>query len=289
MANDLIGRVPSVKRLLNPTLEAIHALGGRASIVGIVNRIIELLVLSPDVVNIPHGDGRRTELEYKLGWARTYLKTYGLIANSGRGIWSLTPLGQDTHHVDPDEVMRTVLQRNRKARDQTSDRGANGAANSETSQWVTNESTVSDLKTAITRLEVEKRRIEEQHRALVTTLRYFEGAGRGREEPHHQHTDKLPGIPDAIAEILAREGPLHRSVIYDRLVEMGVHIRGRDPVNNVGAHLSIDDRFKNVGRGMWDLSKPGNETAEPERFGTNREPDGIGDENDQDEEDSIAW
>lgn len=176
------------------------------------------------------------------------------------------------------------------------------------------EFTIDTLRTEIRRLEAEKRRIEEQHRALVTTLRYFENPERMAEPPTKLPSSPIPtqgylesservsggrrqrtaepsdsAMRDTMAEILAREGPLHRSAIYDRLVEMGVHIGGRDPVNNVGAHLSIDDRFKNVGRGMWGLSKPGNETAEPERSGTNGEPDDTGDENDQDEEDSIAW
>ncbi len=39
---------------------------------------------------------------------------------------------------------------------------------------VANESTISDLKLAISQLETEKRRINEQLRALVTSLRYFE-------------------------------------------------------------------------------------------------------------------
>ena len=52
---------------------------------------------------------------------------------------------------------------------------------------MTNESTFSDLRAAISRLEAEKRQIEERHRALVTTLRYFENAesseGRPEQEP----------------------------------------------------------------------------------------------------------
>ena len=45
-----------------------------------------------------------TELEYRLGWARTGLKKYGLIDNSERSVWSLTAKGRETKHVDSKEV-----------------------------------------------------------------------------------------------------------------------------------------------------------------------------------------
>ncbi len=55
-------------------------------------------------------------MEYRLAWTRTYLKQYGLIDNSERGVWSLTPLGRKTEAVDPEEVTRTVYQQRRNAR-----------------------------------------------------------------------------------------------------------------------------------------------------------------------------
>ena len=61
-------------RLLNPTLEAIRSLGGSASIAEINNLVIETLDLTTAIAQIPHGLGRMTELEYRLGWSRTYLK-----------------------------------------------------------------------------------------------------------------------------------------------------------------------------------------------------------------------
>ena len=60
-------------------------------------------------------------------------------------------------------------------------------------------------------------------------------------------------LRDAMHDVLSVEHPLHRKVIYERLVEKGVAVNGRNPVNNVGAHLSADDRFKSLGKGMWDL------------------------------------
>ena len=78
--------VPKELDLLNPTLAALHALGGSASKREIANRVIEDMGLSPAITQIPcergkkSGQaGRMTELEYRLSFARTYLKNYCLI------------------------------------------------------------------------------------------------------------------------------------------------------------------------------------------------------------------
>ena len=45
-------------------------------------------------------------MEYRLAWSRTYLKGYGLIDNSERGIWSLTASPRAVTQVDPEAVRR---------------------------------------------------------------------------------------------------------------------------------------------------------------------------------------
>ena len=99
--------------LMNPTLEAIRSSGGSASIKEIAVRVVDIMNLPPETVEVPHGDGRQTKLEYRLGWTRTYLKQYGLIENSERGVWSLTPLGRKIEEVDAEEVRKTVVQQRR--------------------------------------------------------------------------------------------------------------------------------------------------------------------------------
>ena len=109
--------VPKYPDLLNPTLTALHALGGSASIREIVNQVIEDMGLSAAITQVPHGRRSRTELEYQLAWARTYLKNYGLIENSERSVWSLTATGRETQRVEPKEVVRLV-QQSKQARKQ---------------------------------------------------------------------------------------------------------------------------------------------------------------------------
>lgn len=64
--------------------------------------------LPQEIADIPHGSTGRTELEYRSAWARTYLRKVGLIDNSERGIWALTPLGAQTETVDGRKIARDV-------------------------------------------------------------------------------------------------------------------------------------------------------------------------------------
>ena len=107
MANR-VAVVPTYDQLMNPTLVALHALGGSTSIPELVERVIADLRCPREVVEQPHGDRGMTELEYRLAWARTYLKKYGLLDNSSRGVWSLTPKGLETKSVEPREVVKSV-------------------------------------------------------------------------------------------------------------------------------------------------------------------------------------
>lgn len=100
--------VPTFDELMNPTLQALKRLGGSASIDELVPEIVRLLELPQDVADVPHGTSGRTELEYRSAWARTYLRNAGLIENSERGVWALTPLGSQTETVDGRLIAREV-------------------------------------------------------------------------------------------------------------------------------------------------------------------------------------
>lgn len=95
-------------------LEAIHALGGSASIEEQERVVAETLKLTEKEVNEIH-KGNRTKLSYRLAWARNYLKRYGLLDNSKRGIWALPPKGLNVKTVDKDAVKRFVISLDRKS------------------------------------------------------------------------------------------------------------------------------------------------------------------------------
>lgn len=109
--------VPTHDKLLKPTLKALHSLGGSASINELLEQVIEDLHLPQNVVEQPHpGKNNQTELAYRLAWARTYLKKYGLIVNSTRGVWALTPSGHEIEKVDPQTIVRFVREQSVRER-----------------------------------------------------------------------------------------------------------------------------------------------------------------------------
>jgi restriction system protein len=108
--------VPKYDDLFNPLLKTMKELGSSATISELDEAVIKRLHLTDKEIAEQHGDSNKTELQYQLAWTRTYLKVYGLIDNSERGIWVLTPKGKEINPVDPDLVLRKVqeLQRDKR-------------------------------------------------------------------------------------------------------------------------------------------------------------------------------
>lgn len=98
--------------MFNAILAALHELGGSASIEELEQRVSKVINLSDEDLAIPH-DARRSEFSYRLAWARTHLKRFGLLENSARGIWALTTQGQHTNEVDSNSVMRHLRELDR--------------------------------------------------------------------------------------------------------------------------------------------------------------------------------
>lgn len=86
--------VPAYSDLLWPTLQAAIGLGGSASIAELDAAVIEREQLTPAQQSVLLSGGRQALVQNRLAWARTYLKGMGLLANSTRGVWSVTPEGQ---------------------------------------------------------------------------------------------------------------------------------------------------------------------------------------------------
>ena len=93
--------LPSVGDLLEPLFQAFKTLQGAALVAHLDERVADLLDLSPAARSVRHAPGQssRTELAYRLGWARTRLKNRGLIERVERGFWQLTEEGEETDFV----------------------------------------------------------------------------------------------------------------------------------------------------------------------------------------------
>lgn len=99
--------LPKYDQLFNPLLATMKKLGGSASVSELNEEVTKSLNLTDEEIAEPHNE-RMTELQYRLTWTRHYLKAYGVLDNSERGIWVLTPKGIDTNAVDARQVVRFV-------------------------------------------------------------------------------------------------------------------------------------------------------------------------------------
>ena len=115
--------VPTFDTYMNPLLQALGDLGGSGTIEEIAARTAEIVGLSDEQLDVLHNPerGGQTEFEYRLAWTRTYLKKYGLLENSSKGVWALTQKGRLVAQVDPTEVKRFVRDMDREAKVEESD------------------------------------------------------------------------------------------------------------------------------------------------------------------------
>jgi len=108
--------VPPYQQFLWPIVTALRELGDSGSIDEIVSTVLRREDLSDLQQQVLHGDGPQTEIEYRLAWARTYLKGMGLLNNSQRGIWSLTDAGKTVENDEIPELRREYILRLREVR-----------------------------------------------------------------------------------------------------------------------------------------------------------------------------
>ncbi len=103
-------QMPTFDSLMNPLLDALFALGGSGSIDEIYEKVLELENIGEDISSVPHNPDKsnQTEVAYRLAWARTYLKKYGFLENSSRGVWALTTLAKEQKHVAQQDVVKKV-------------------------------------------------------------------------------------------------------------------------------------------------------------------------------------
>lgn len=103
-------KLPTFDELMNPLLQALRILGGSGSIEEIYAKTVEITGLSEDVLAQLHDPAKstQTEVAYRLAWARTYLRKYGLLENSSRGVWSLAEKAKSLEAINPPEVLRHV-------------------------------------------------------------------------------------------------------------------------------------------------------------------------------------
>lgn len=107
--------------LMNPVIQALKKLGGSGTNEEINSKVAEIANIPSEQLEILHNPekGGMTEIEYRLMWTRTYLKIYGVVENSVRGVWSLTEKGSKIEEVDEKDVVRVVRDEMKKKKKET--------------------------------------------------------------------------------------------------------------------------------------------------------------------------
>lgn len=118
--------LPTYDELITPVLYALKDLGGSATIDELNEKVYELTKLPDDILQMPHAENdSRTEIEYRLAWTRTYLKKFGLLDNSERGVWALNKADIDPDTISTKDIVKTVKDKDRQER-QKKKIGTNG-------------------------------------------------------------------------------------------------------------------------------------------------------------------
>ena len=102
-------RIPRYGELITHTFSALKKLGGSGGNNEILKKIIEMLDLPDEVVDITHkGHESVTELDYQAAWARTYLKKYGVIDNISTAVWAITPEFSQIETIDGKQIYTEI-------------------------------------------------------------------------------------------------------------------------------------------------------------------------------------
>ena len=89
--NGLKGEMPTAAELAPFIVRSLERLGGEGALQEIHEEVVSELQPTSEQLCLQHVEGKpRSELDYRMAWARTKLKQQGLIARVGSGIWRLT-------------------------------------------------------------------------------------------------------------------------------------------------------------------------------------------------------
>lgn len=88
-----IADIPSYDTFMWPVIERMKVHGRSMTNAEMDDDVAVYMGLSDEQRGVEHGTTGRSEVEYRMAWARTYLKKIGALTNGGRAVWTLTPEG----------------------------------------------------------------------------------------------------------------------------------------------------------------------------------------------------
>jgi restriction system protein len=135
-------QIPSHKDMLWTALCAVRDIGDSGTNEEIVARVVEREGFSEAQLEVPSPNGRNGLIEYRLAWARSWLKGMGLLDNSQQGVWSTTEHGRSATEADLPELyasygarMRAARKKKQEQAPETDGTETEGDASPDTGAW----------------------------------------------------------------------------------------------------------------------------------------------------------
>ena len=117
-------KIPTYRDLMLPTLQALDALGGLATVESLEAKTVEIFNLTPEQLAVAFNAEQSTtgsKVIHRLGWARTYLRKVELIENTGRGEWALLDEGRRVLGLPATEAVDLLVSLDKEIRKSSSD------------------------------------------------------------------------------------------------------------------------------------------------------------------------
>ena len=122
-------QIPTYEDLLWPTLNALKARGGSASIQELSEQIASDLGLPDSILDALYKGGTSSVLDYHARWTRTHLKYIGAVENSSRGVWAITETGRK---IPTEQEVRKQVLKYRQENFSSSDKRRKGVRRTKT-------------------------------------------------------------------------------------------------------------------------------------------------------------
>jgi restriction system protein len=101
--------MPPIKDLYFPLLTTLDKLGGSGNNEEIADEFSASLPIPEELKIFPHLNSiTKTELVYRMEWAKTRLKKAGIITNSKRSVWSFSPSFSVNRFATPVELLAFI-------------------------------------------------------------------------------------------------------------------------------------------------------------------------------------
>lgn len=109
--------LPAYSDLILPTVRAVARLGGSATAREITTQVLEDLAPTDEMLAVAHANRPEASVYLeRVQWARSYAKLIGALESPKRGVFLVTPLGQELLALPSDEGQRRAWELDREFR-----------------------------------------------------------------------------------------------------------------------------------------------------------------------------